>query len=155
MVFSSISILSDERPRDDPFKSNLRWILNSVQNIFPITTKRNCTTNFYKHLLASCRKETHIIIFVLRWNMKTIIESNLWCSKWSAYIKIWDCKYSGKSSYIKKHILKNNTHRKMLQSQYEWYLLTTWRFNPVKTKEFSDECVFIRLHMMMIVRKHS
>ena len=40
VVVSSISILSADRPSDDPFKSNLRWILNSVQNTLPITTNR-------------------------------------------------------------------------------------------------------------------
>lgn len=43
---------------------------------------------------------------------------------------------------------------KMLR-QYAHYLLTTWRFNPVQTKKFCDKCIFIWLHMMMIVWKHS
>jgi hypothetical protein len=43
VVVSSISTLSAERPREDPFRSNRRCMQRSVQNMLPITINRTCT----------------------------------------------------------------------------------------------------------------
>ena len=99
-MFSSISTLSAERPRDEPFKSNLRWILNSVQNIFPITTKRNCKVGFKLQILASCeQKASHILEASLTKESMTqvMIESDLkhgtMAQKISMKFKPLYCKY--------------------------------------------------------------
>lgn len=81
-MFSSISTLSVERPKEEPFKSNLRWILNSVQNIFPITTNRNCKQKLLYNYQVHFQVSNFAFLKLALWNRKKL----KWQTVWQGYI---------------------------------------------------------------------
>lgn len=56
--------------------------------------------------------------------------------------------------YARPHVYKHKTNSQYNKSSFFYYLLSTWRFDPVQTEKFSDEGIFIGANMIMVFRKH-